>query len=285
MDNNENVAFIGSGVMGTALATAAARSIKADRIMVTDVEQEKALNLSKALGCLTGTNNEAVERSKYLVFCVKPQFLISTLNEIKKTVQSCLLKGLEKVIVSIVAGIDSQIYFDNLCAAGMHLPIIRMLPNTACLIGKGYTLILDDGRHSPEHRIAIETILKYSGDFYTLPPSRFVAGTVLTSTSPAFVTMFVSSLADGGVYNGLMRSEAKKLALQGILSTVQLMIDIDKHPEQLKDEVCSPGGPAIFGVKSLEDTGFRKSVINAVVTAYARFGDMENFSGVKSTGK
>ena len=272
----KKIAFLGSGVMGTALATAAAQGISPDQIVVTDIIPEKAQSLARQLGCSSASNAEAVHQCQYIVFCIKPQFLESVLEEVAPVFQECAARGDEKIIVSIVAGIESQSYLISLGLTEHPLPVIRMLPNTACLIGKGFTLMMADGNYQPQQAEELQHILRFSGGFTSLPASRFVAGTVLTSTSPAFIAMFASALADGGVYNGLLRPEARALALQGLLSTIQLMLSSEKHPEQLKDEVCSPAGPAMYGVKSLEDSGFRSSVTNAVITAYQRFSDMSN---------
>lgn len=271
----KKIAFIGSGTMGTALATAACRGIDPKEVVVTDFVQEKAKALADQLGCHFVEGNKAtVQSAEYLVFCVKPQFLSGVLEEIKSTFQECLDVGEKKIIVTIVAGVDSAVYVEALGLQGKQVPIIRILPNTACLIGKGFTLIMQDDSYTKEQLEEFKYILRESGGFDSLPPSQFVAGTVLTSTSPAFIAMFANSLADGGVYNGLLRPQARRYALEGILGTVQLLLSSDKHLEGLKDDVCSPAGPAMIGVKTLEDKGFRSAVINAVADAYERFSSI-----------
>ena len=271
----KKIAFIGSGTMGTALATAACRGIDPKEVVVTDFVQEKAKALADQLGCYFVEGNKAtVQSAEYLVFCVKPQFLSGVLEEIKSTFQECLDAGEKKIIVTIVAGVDSAAYVEALGLQEKQVPIIRILPNTACLIGKGFTLIMQDDSYTKEQLEEFKYILRESGGFDSLPPSQFVAGTVLTSTSPAFIAMFANSLADGGVYNGLLRPQARRYALEGILGTVQLLLSSDKHLEGLKDAVCSPAGPAMIGVKTLEDKGFRSAVINAVADADERFSSI-----------
>jgi len=271
----KKMAFIGSGIMGTALATAACKGIDPSEIVIVDVVKEKAKILSEQLKCnFVETNSEAVESSKYIVFCVKPQYLNGVLEEISTTFQKCLQAGQEKIIITIVAGIEGETYIEKLNIKNYKVPIIRMLPNTACLIGKGFTIIMEDDSYTKEQLEEFKYILRESGGFDSLPPSQFVAGTVLTSTAPAFIAMFANSLADGGVFNGLLRPQARRYALEGILGTVQLLLQSDKHIEELKDNVCSPAGPAMIGVKSLEDSGFRSSIINAVIDSYQRFSEM-----------
>lgn len=199
------------------------------------------------------------------MFCVKPQFLKSVLEEVKPVFAACAEEGQEKIIVSIVAGVEVSTYMKELELEGKNVPVIRILPNTACLIGKGFILIEQGDSYTKEQEDEFRYILREAGGFDSLPASQFVAGTVLTSTSPAFIAMFANSLADGGVYNGLLRYQARRYALEGILGTVQLFLQSEKHLENLKDDVCSPAGPAMIGVKTLEDRGFRSSVINAVV--------------------
>lgn len=271
----KKIAFIGSGTMGTALATAACKGIDPSEVVVTDFVQEKGTKLAKDLGCnFVATNGEAIEAAHYIVFCVKPQFLKGVLKEVKPTFDNCISAGDEKIIVSIVAGVESATYIEELGLEGKGVPVIRILPNTACLIGKGFILIEQGDSYTKEQEDEFRYMLREAGGFDSLPPSQFVAGTVLTSTSPAFIAMFANSLADGGVYNGLLRPQARRYALEGILGTVQLLLQSEKHLEGLKDDVCSPAGPAMIGVKTLEDTGFRSSVINAVVNAYKRFSEI-----------
>lgn len=271
----KKIAFIGSGTMGTALATAACKGIDPKEVVITDFVQEKAIKLAGKLGCeFVSTNSEAIESAEFIVFCVKPQFLKGVLEEVKPTFDKVAAAGDAKVIVSIVAGVEVSTYQKELELADKKVSVIRILPNTACLIGKGFTLIEQGDSFTKEQEAEFRHILRESGGFDSLPASQFVAGTVLTSTSPAFIAMFANSLADGGVYNGLLRTQARRYALEGILGTVQLLLQSEKHLEGLKDDVCSPAGPAMIGVKSLEDTGFRSSVITAVAKAYARFAEI-----------
>ena len=249
----KKIAFIGSGTMGTALATAACKGIDPSEVVITDVVTEKGQKLADELGCnFVETNGEAIKAAHYVVFCVKPQFLKSVLEE----------------------GVEVSTYMKELELEGKNVPVIRILPNTACLIGKGFILIEQGDSYTKEQEDEFRYILREAGGFDSLPASQFVAGTVLTSTSPAFIAMFANSLADGGVYNGLLRYQARRYALEGILGTVQLFLQSEKHLENLKDDVCSPAGPAMIGVKTLEDRGFRSSVINAVVDAYKRFDEI-----------
>jgi pyrroline-5-carboxylate reductase len=82
--------------------------------------------------------------------------------------------------------------------------------------------------------------------------------------------MFIEAMADGGVKCGLSRSTAQLLAAQTLVGAAELCIQSEKHPGELKDEVCSPGGSTIAGVAALENGKFRAAVIDAVESAYKR---------------
>ena len=95
-------------------------------------------------------------------------------------------------------------------------------------------------------------------------------GGVLAGCGPAFVDMFIEALADGGVACGLPRAQAVELAAQMVAGSARLVLESGKHPGQLKDEVCSPGGVTIQGVRKLESLGFRSAVMEAVIAAYEK---------------
>ena len=82
--------------------------------------------------------------------------------------------------------------------------------------------------------------------------------------------MFIEALADGGVKCGLPRDKAQAFAAETLVGAAKLCLQSKKHPGELKDAVCSPGGSTIAGVAALEELGFRASVIDAVVAAFGR---------------
>lgn len=96
------------------------------------------------------------------------------------------------------------------------------------------------------------------------------AAAALTGCGPAYVCMFAQALSDGAVSCGVPRDKAAVYAAQTILGSAKMLQSSGKHPEKLKDEVCSPGGTTIAGVMALEKMKFRSAAASAVCAAYEK---------------
>ena len=86
----------------------------------------------------------------------------------------------------------------------------------------------------------------------------------VSGSSPAYVFMFIEAMADAAVADGMPRTQAYKFAAQSVLGSAKMVLETGKHPGELKDMVCSPGGTTIEAVRVLEQNGFRSSVIEAM---------------------
>ena len=96
------------------------------------------------------------------------------------------------------------------------------------------------------------------------------AAAALSGCGPAFVYIFTEALAEGAVKCGLPRDKALLYAKQTVFGSAAMMLGSDKHPERLKDEVCSPGGTTIEGVLALEKGAFRATAASAVTAAFEK---------------
>ena len=115
-----------------------------------------------------------------------------------------------------------------------------------------------------------EAMMENSGVVDRIDEKLIDAASAVSGCGPAYAYMFIEALADGGVKCGLPRAKAIRYAAQVLLGSAEMVLQSGKHPELLKDEVCSPGGSTIAGVAALEAHGFRSACIDAVDAAYEK---------------
>ena len=112
--------------------------------------------------------------------------------------------------------------------------------------------------------------MAFTGHMDQLPEHLIDAAGVVSGCGPAYMYMFAEALADGGVAGGLPRDKALLYAAQTLSGAAEMILQTGKHPGELKDAVCSPGGTTIAGVHALENGGFRSCAMDAVNAAYQR---------------
>ena len=251
--------------MGGALALALSKKISADNIILSDVSAKKANALSVSVGGAKITDAKGVAASAdYIFLGVKPQILPSLLSDIEET----LAKRKDAfTLVSMAAGISTSA-IEKMCNASY--PIIRIMPNTPASVGEGMILYCANDVASKEQIDTFISAMEMSGKLDKIDEGKIDAASALSGCGPAFVYMFAEALADGAVECGLARDKANLYAAQTLLGAAKMLIETGKHPGELKDAVCSPGGTTIAGVHALEDGAFRACVMDAVSSAYER---------------
>ena len=154
--------------------------------------------------------------------------------------------------------------------AGNNLAIVRIMPNTPALIGKGMTTYCKNELVTDQQLHNLLEDLSAAGRFDAIDEKLMDAASAAAGCSPAYAYMFIEAMADGAVTCGLPRAKAMEYAAHTLLGTAKLFLETGTHPGALKDAVCSPGGSTIAGVRALEQGGFRAAAMNAVEAAYAR---------------
>lgn len=255
--------FIGCGNMGSALAKAAAKKIGGENMLVSDFNADKATLLAATLSAKASTNEIIAAECKYIFLGVKPQMMASMLSGIKDILKN---RTDRFILVSMAASLTAQAVSEM---AGGE-PVLRIMPNTPCSVGKGIILYAQSDQISADDISEFCSIMEFSGMLDEIPENLIDAASAISGCGPAFAYMFVSALADGGVFCGLPRDAALRYAAQMLSGSAEMILSSEKHPEQLKDEVCSPGGTTIAGVKALEDGAFRSSVSESVISAYEK---------------
>ncbi len=254
--------FIGTGNMGGALAVAACKSSK--DVLLADRDVAKAQELADKCGCAAGETAAVAGQARYIFLGVKPQILGAVLSELKPLLEQ---RNDRFVLVSMAAGVTIERISELL---GAEYPIIRIMPNTPAAIGEGMILYTANAAVTAEEEAAFTQLMQAAGTFDRLPEALIDAGSALSGCGPAFVYLFIEALADGAVECGLPRDKALRYAAQTVKGAAQMVLTDGRHPGELKDAVCSPGGSTIVGVHTLEDGAFRGAVMGAVQAAFDR---------------
>jgi len=257
--------FIGCGNMGGALASAVAKTVSGSELMFCDASIEKAEALATRFGgtsCSYAT--DIAQQCKFIFLGVKPQGFDALFASIAPFLAE---RTGTFVLVTMAAGVSvSRVA----ALAGCDCPIIRIMPNTPVSVGEGMILYTANEKVSGEDLQIFKNALATAGCLDEIAEEKIDAASAVSGCGPAFVYLFAEALADGGVECGLPRDKALLYAAQTLKGAAELLLQSGKHPGELKDAVCSPGGTTIAGVHALEDCSFRSAAMNAVTAAYER---------------
>lgn len=206
------------------------------------------------------SNSKVITASDVIFLAVKPQNIASVAKSIESAFDD------SKLLVSICAGVT----IETLHAQFQASHLIRVMPNTPCLIGAGASAFSVGGATTSEEAAFVQQLLEAVGVVVQLEEKHLDAVTGLSGSGPAFVYQIIEALSDAGVSVGLTRPVAQLLAAQTVSGAAQMVQQTGEHPAVLKDRVASPGGTTIAGIQALESAGLRSALIGAVNAATKR---------------
>lgn len=252
------IGFIGCGNMATAIMKGIIRKqiIDVENIIASAKTKATLDRVQKELGVKVSTDNlEVTENSDILVLAVKPQYYPEVIAQIKDVVRK------EQIVISIAPG-KTLDWLQEQFGGGVRL--VRTMPNTPALVGEGMTGACRNEYVTDEDYATVLQILGSFGEVETIPENLMDVCVSVSGSSPAYIYILIEAMADGAVADGMPRAQAYKFAAQSVLGSAKMVLETGKHPGELKDQVCSPGGTTIEAVRVLEEKGFRSSVIEAM---------------------
>ena len=252
------IGFIGCGNMATSIIKGIIRKqiIDAENIIASAKTKATLDRVQKALGVKVSTDNlEVTENSDILVLAVKPQYYPEVIAQIKDVVRK------EQIVISIAPGKTLDWLQEQF---GGSVRLVRTMPNTPALVGEGMTGACRNEYVTDEDYATVLQILGSFGEVETIPENLMDVCVSVSGSSPAYIYILIEAMADGAVADGMPRAQAYKFAAQSVLGSAKMVLETGKHPGELKDQVCSPGGTTIEAVRVLEEKGFRSSVIEAM---------------------
>jgi len=250
--------FIGCGNMAKAMIGGIINKgvLDSNEIFVSAKTNETLKKAKEKFNVNTEFNNiDVVKNSDVVVLAVKPIYYCDVIKEIKDYVDK------NKIIVSIAPGKTIELltqFFEK------KVKIARAMPNTPALVGEAMTGVCFSKNMSEDDIDGICSILKSFGVVEIVNENIMDTVGGVSGSSPAYVFMFIEAMADAAVLSGMQRDKAYKFAAQAVLGSAKMVLETDMHPAELKDMVCSPAGTTIEGVRTLEKSGLRSAVIEAI---------------------
>ncbi len=268
------VGFIGAGNMARSLAGGLLKNgWGQNQIILSDPDSGQRQSLETTLGVKTFADNGAVaDRAEILVLAVKPQIL----GEVSKSIARAVQKK-NPLIISIVAGtrvddIDRWL--------GGNLSIVRVMPNTAALIGSGASGLYANARVNQIMHDQAESILRAVGITVWLKDEDLIdVVTALSGSGPAYFFLVIEALEQAAIEAGLEPSQARLLTLETALGAAKMGLEGHEEPAQLRRRVTSPGGTTERAVKILEQGGIQRLFRDALQAGIARAKEIADMFG------
>ncbi|HUY42844.1 MAG TPA: pyrroline-5-carboxylate reductase [Acidimicrobiales bacterium] len=256
--------IVGGGRMGSALAEGLMRaSWCAPEDLCVVVRRSESVGALQAglpgVAISVGLPTSGVDDSTGALLCVKPDYAESV-----ATTLSTL--GITRVL-SVVAGLSSA----RLEAAFTKpVAVIRSMPNTPVLVGKGATAIAGGAHVTSADLEWAESILSAVGSVVRVSERQIDAVTGLSGPMPAYLYLVVEALIEAGVHQGLSREVSRQLVVDSFYGAAALLVESGLSPEELRAQVTSPGGTTAAGLRVLESRAVRSAFLETVAAAAER---------------
>lgn len=256
------IAILGAGKMGEALLSGLLRAGRAPSDVVVTVRREDhGEKLEQRYGIRIVSNAEAAAKADTLLLAVKPQDMPVLLAELGPHVP------VERLVITVAAGITTE-FVQSYLAGGT--PCVRVMSNTPVRVDEAMSVISPGLHATEEHLRRAEELLQPVGKVLRIPEAQQNAATALSGSGPAYFYYLVETMTDAGILLGLPRAVAHDMIVQAIVGASAMLRDTGEHPVTLREQVTSPAGTTISGIRELERHGVRAAFIEAIEAARDR---------------
>ena len=256
------IGFIGAGVMGQAvIATLIKAGIPKDQITFTRRRSELNDEITESLGISAKSLAELARESDLIFLAMKPQDLISILDEIKESLSE------ETLIVSLAAGKKTDVIQ---AALGGKNPVIRVMPNTPMVVGEGVSVISGSSNVDPTELEWVRSLLAFGGLAMVIDESLQDAVTSISGSGPAYFFAFIEAMVSAGEKLGISHQDATTLAIKTIKGAAVMLEQSGKSATTLRENVTSPKGVTAEALKVFRERGLDEMVEAAMRAARDR---------------
>ncbi|MGM9482073.1 pyrroline-5-carboxylate reductase [Roseateles sp. NT4] len=260
--NAETIAFIGGGNMASAIIGGLLRAgMKPAQFIVVEPYAPQREKLVGQFGVAAlAAGDASLAGASCVVWAVKPQLFGAAAEPVKAWVGGALH-------LSVMAGIRSE----SLVAATGSERVVRSMPNTPALIGKGIAGLYARSAVSAQERATIERLLAPTGQsLWVEHEDDLDAVTALSGSGPAYFFFFVEAMMAAAVDMGLTADQGKRLALATCAGAAALGLGSDESPATLRERVTSKGGTTHAAITSMQADGVDAAIQRAVLAAQKR---------------
>ncbi len=262
------ITFIGAGNMAEAIFAGIIKQqvVAASDVCVTDISEERLEYLSGKYGVGTSMDNPtAVADADVVVLAVKPQVFPSVWPEILAALQS------DALVVSVMAGVPAATI-----AAGKPMRVVRVMPNTPALVGKGAAGIAA-GEFAAEADLKLaETLMTAVGMAVMVEEEQLHVVTAVSGSAPAYVFYLLENMMAAAEQMGMEKETARALALATVAGAAELMKQSGEEAEALRNKVTSKGGTTAAAINTMIDRGVGDAVVAAMQACAARSRELAN---------
>ena len=226
------------------------------KITASDIDKYELFKVGETFGVnTTYSRREVVENSELIILAERAEYYAEVAEEIKDLLTP------KHILISIAPNMPIA---EVAKCFGEDVKIVRAKPNTPAIVGESMTGICQNGLVEFEEYNYVCNLMRNFGVVEEVPERLFDVVIAVSSSSPAYVFMFIEAMADAASADGMPRAQAYEFAAQAVLGSAKMILETGKHPGELKDMVCSPGGTTLEAVRVLESHGLRSSVFEAV---------------------
>ena len=262
---NKKIAIIGGGNLGSSIAEGLIKSafVKPEEVMVTRRQIEKLEALKKSGIQVTRDNAEAIRNSEVIIVAIKPYNVKAVLTELKEVFDPA-----RHLVISVVTGFSLQ---DLASIIDHGVPLFRAMPNTAIAIQESVTCICQQGA-TEEQVVYVNQLFNQLGITVPIEEHLMDAATVLGACGIAYALRFIRAATQGGIEIGFDSKTANLIAAQTVKGSAELLLKLNRHPEEEIDKVTTPKGCTIAGLNEMEHQGFSSSLIKGICVSYEKIG-------------
>ena len=232
------------------------KAVDANDIIAYDNDRYNLLRVEEEFGVkTTDSRKEVANHCDIIILSERTHHYSNAAHEIKRVIRP------EHILISTAPNMPISAVEERF---GDDVKIIRAKPNTPAIVGESMTGICHNDLVTHEEFVNVCELMRCFGVVEEVPESLMDVVIAVSSSSPAYVFMFIEAMADAASADGMPRAQAYEFAAQAVLGSAKMILETGKHPGELKDMVCSPGGTTLEAIRVLEAHGLRGSVFEAV---------------------